>query len=88
MRSGFFYGLGLRKVISETESFSTEKLPIRSVAGRVADRPNKHSSCLEPKELYFGFYYIWDSIAYVLAFRGSKLDESPVVPSIGVIEPR
>lgn len=66
----------------------TEKLPIRSVAGRVADRPNKHSSCLEPKELYLGFYYIWDSIAYALAFRGSKLDESPVVPSIGVIEPR
>lgn len=31
----------------------TEKLPIRSVAGRVADRPNKHSSSLEPKELYF-----------------------------------
>jgi hypothetical protein len=35
-----------------------EKLPIRSVAGRVADRPNKHSSCLEPKELFFLFYYI------------------------------
>lgn len=27
-----------------------------SVAGRVADRSNKNSSCLEPKELYLGFY--------------------------------
>ncbi|WZY88461.1 hypothetical protein YC2023_045196 [Brassica napus] len=61
----------------------TEKLPIRSVAGRVADRPNKHSSSLEPKELYLGFY----SLRACLYFRGSKLDESPVVPSIGVIEP-
>lgn len=48
-----------------------------SVAGRVADRSNKNSSSLEPKELYFWFYSLHTATSQPVATKAAEVPTNP-----------